>query len=434
MEREKKTTETHRISCIILGGGRGTRLYPLTKNRAKPAVPLLGQYRLIDIPVSNCLNSGFKDIYVLTQFNSESLLRHITDTYKFDIFSEGRVQVLPAQQTLTDVNWYQGTADAVRQNLSFITSNEPEYTIILSGDQLYRMDFNRLIRSHRDSKADVTVCCKPVPSDQCSSFGILKRDGANRVLDFVEKPKLKDLPEDFIDAGAQKTDNQSRKKTCLASIGIYVFNTAVLVQALREMEVSHDFGSEILPHCANIFEINTHVFEGYWQDIGTIGSFYRANMSFVKGSTGFELYGNKAPIYTHPRFLPPPFIKSCSVNNSVIGSGSEIRGGDISNSIIGLRTRVDENVRIKQAVIMGADFIHTPHSKERDKHASSPLLGIGSGSTLEGCIIDKNACIGKNVKIRCIPERPDEDNELYSVRDGIVVIPKNTVIEDGTVI
>ncbi len=426
--------DSHRVMCVILGGGRGSRLYPLTKSRAKPAVPLLGQYRLIDVPISNCLNSGFKHIYVLTQFNSKSLLRHIANTYKFDIFSEGWVQVMPAQQTLSDANWYQGTADAVRQNLSFITSREPEYTIILSGDQLYRMDFNQLIRSHRASKADVTVCCKQVPAGQCSKFGILKRDSRDRVLDFVEKPDPNSLPDDFIDARAQEIEKKIQQNRYLASIGIYIFNTNVLVQALQEKEGSHDFGSEILPYCASTFEINTDVFEDYWQDIGTIRSFYQFNISFVKGNTGFELYGNNAPIYTHPRFLPLPAIKNCSIHNSIIGSGSEIRGRDISNSVIGLRTQVGENVRIKRSVIMGADYTQKGSSGENDSLSPTPSLGVGSDSTLEGCIIDKNVCIGEGVKIRYMPGRPDEDNELYSVRDGIVVIPKNTVVEDGTVI
>ncbi len=434
MAGEDKYSKDHSVLCIILGGGRGARLYPLTKNRAKPAVPLLGQYRLIDIPISNCLNSGFEDIYVLTQFNSESLLRHIGDTYKFDIFSEGRVQVLPAQQTLQDASWYQGTADAVRQNLSFITSREPEYTIILSGDQLYRMDFDRLIRAHRASRSDITLCCKPVFPAQCTNFGIMKRDKSGRLLDFVEKPHPDCLTDSFLDSRAGKSRGLNHRDIYLGSIGIYVFNTDVLVQALNRMNGSHDFGSEIFPYCARTYDINTYLFEDYWQDIGTISNFYRAHIAFVEESEGFKLYEKNAPIYTHPRFLPLPVIKNCSIHNSIIGSGSNIRGWDISNSVIGLRTQVGENVRIKHSVIMGADFTQKSHAAENNNRLASSPPGIGSDCTVEGCIIDKNVCLGEGVKIRYRPERSDEDNELYSVRDGIVVIPKNTVVEDGTVI
>ncbi len=414
--------------CLILGGGRGSRLYPLTKDRAKPAVPLLGQYRLIDIPISNCLNSGMENIYVLTQFNSNSLLRHIANTYKFDTFSEGWVQILPAQQTLRDSNWYQGTADAVRQNLPFIKGQSAEYTLILSGDQLYRMDFNDILQTHVNSQADATVCCTPVEESLAGALGIIRTNPEGTVEAFLEKPGSDALPAEF-EFGTEKPSH-TPSRSYLASMGIYVFNTDILVDALESLNTCHDFGSEVLPGCVERYKLHSHIFSGYWQDVGTVKNFYTANLSFVSGSPGFKLYEEKAPVYTHPRFLPLPIIENCQIRRSIIGSGSEINGLSIENSVIGLRTRIGRNVKISESIIMGADFMPGKPGTEND----DPPVGIGPDCILKNCIIDKNARIGSGVKIWVKPSRACEDTDIYSIRDGIVIIPKNTVLKDGTVI
>ena len=418
---------------LILGGGRGTRLYPLTRYRAKPAVPLLGQYRLIDIPISNCLDSAINRIYVLTQFNSVSLLRHIANTYNFDVFSDAWVEILPAQQTLTDGDWYQGTADAVRQNLRFVLDRAQPLTLILSGDQLYRMDFSSLVQAHCESGADATICCTPVSAAEAPDLGLVKADAAGKILEFAEKPNLDDIDPGFQISGNLASGSQP-VPAFLASMGIYLFSTEALIEALESHPECDDFGSEVIPRCLGKMDLRSFYYRGYWEDIGTIGSFYEANLELASRDPVFDFYVQGSPVYTRPRFLPPPRMRDCAIKDSIVGAGSEIHAESIEDSVIGVRSCIGTGTRIRRAVIMGADFYETDGEPETNGSEASPSLGIGENCLLENCIIDKNPRIGEGVKI-VGKERPKEnDNELYSVRDGIVVIPKDSVIPAGTVI
>ena len=417
---------------VILGGGRGTRLYPLTRDRAKPAVPLLSQYRLIDIPISNCLNSGINRIYVLTQFNSESLLRHIASTYKFDVFSDSWVEVLPAQQTLTDEAWYQGTADAVRQNLHFLEEQEMPHVLILSGDQLYRMDFRHLLETHLESGADATISVLPVTAEEAPDLGLVRTDAEGRILNFAEKPDPATLDADFRAspgfAGDRWTDPAHRPY--LASMGIYLFNTTALIEALRSNPGCDDFGAGIIPRCVDSMHLGAHFFDDYWADIGTIESFYRANLHMVRAEPAFDLYLERTPVYTHPRFLPPPRVADCRVRHSLIGAGTRIQAESIEDSVIGLRATIDRGSNVRRSVIMGADFYEK--DSRPTPNPDHPPVGIGPDCEIENCIIDKNARIGRGVRI-LRGDRPERlDHDTYSVREGIVVIPKNTVIPPGT--
>ncbi len=420
------------VLSVILGGGRGTRLYPLTRDRAKPAVPLLGQYRLIDIPISNCLNSGISRMYVLTQFNSESLLRHIANTYKFDVFTDGWVEILPAQQTYSDDEWYQGPADAVRQNLHFVAEQNMPHVLILSGDQLYRMDYRRLVAKHRSSGADATISCLPVPANEVSDLGIVKRDDDGSIIDFAEKPDPGQLNSAFQLSHPERIPGSSEKRPYLASMGIYLFDTEALIDILESNPDCDDFGSGIIPRCLQTLDVHAHCFDGYWEDIGTIESFYRANLQMTRPDPVFDFYVEQSPVYTHPRFLPPPRVNDCHVSNSLIGAGSRIEAASIEQSVIGLRARLGSDVQVKNSVIMGQDFYESEGESPHNAHLDRPAVGIGEGCVLENCIIDKNARVGRNVTIRS-RARPDHlDTEKYSVRDGLVVIPKNTTIPAGT--
>lgn len=413
------------VMALILGGGRGTRLYPLTKLRAKPAVPIGGKYRLIDVPISNCLNSGVQKIYVLTQFLSESLHRHIYQTYKFDLFSGGFVYILAAEETPGGMDWYQGTADAVRKQLPRFVYSRVEDVLILSGDHLYRMDYANFIAFHREKRADVTIAAKPVSFEIAPRYGILKANEDSRVVSFHEKPGPDEL------AGLECGLNGG---LCLASMGVYVFRQDVLRRVLEESD-AEDFGRQIIPAAVETLRVYTYLFDGYWEDIGTIRTFYEANLSLTLPDPPFDFYDPRHPIYTRPRFLPYSHIDGCRLERTVLAEGCLLRESEIRESVIGLRSIIGPDVRIARTVMMGADVYETPERKVENRRLGQPNIGIGRGCTIEGAIIDKNARIGEEVTIR--PHSPDEkmiETEHYVIRDGIVVVLKDAVIPDGTVI
>ena len=423
-------TDVRRVLGVILGGGRGTRLYPLTNLRAKPAVPLAGKYRLIDVPISNCLNSGVTRMYVLTQFLSASLHRHIYQTYKFDTFSGGWVYVLAAEQT-ADQNarasdWYQGTADAVRKQLNHICTVHPSEVLILSGDHLYRMDYRLFIAAHRAYGADVTVAAQPVTRAAAPVLGILKVNEAGRIVEFAEKPKEKGL-----DKMASSDDPE---KPFLASMGIYVFQLDVLETLLGTHE-EDDFGKHMLLAAIKSHEVYAHTFEGYWQDIGTVRAYYEASLSLALPDPPFDLYDPERPIYTRPRYLPGTRTDDCHLERVLLADGCLLQDVIISDSVIGLRSIVGPGVCISRSVIMGADFYEDDASRAANRRQGIPDVGIGSGSTIEGAIIDKNARIGQNVIIRPHPEVVEVvETETHVIRDGLVIVPKNAIVPDGMVI
>jgi len=422
------------VISVILGGGRGTRLYPLTKERSKPAVPLAGKYRIIDIPISNCLNSNLNKIYVLTQFNSTSLHRHITRAYKFDNFSRGFIELLAANQTIESMDWYQGTADAVRQNLRFFNQPNIDYALILSGDQLYRMNYPQAIKEHIRTGAEITIATIPVERKCAPSFGILKVDEQGRIVDFFEKPK-DDKTIDSLSLDASFFDRhgvRAKGRTLLASMGIYIFNLEVLNDVLKETNKS-DFGKDIIPEVIKKRRVFAYFFDGYWEDIGTIKSFYEANLKLASLSPSFNLYDEKAPIYTNPLFLPGSIINACKITQSIISDGCVINNAEIHNSVIGSRSIIGENAIIKDSIIMGADYYESESNIRTNRFKKIPDIGIGNNSRIVGAIIDKNVHIGANVSIENIKkiERLDEKN--YMIRDYIVIIPKGSVIPPNTV-
>lgn len=415
------------VLAIVLGGGRGTRLYPLTKYRSKPAVPIAGKYRLIDIPLSNCVNSGVSRIYVLTQFNSVSLHRHIRATYNFDVFHRGFVEILAAQQTLTRTDWYQGTADAVRHNLSYINRDDVEYVLILSGDQLYRMDYRELLATHQKAGADVTIAALPVRREAASSLGIMRIDETGRVIGFLEKPQtdeefehMRTDPEWLAQFGL-KADGREY----LANMGIYLFNRRTLVDVLEKTNY-RDFGKEVFPASVRARKVYVHLFDDYWEDIGTIGAFFEANLALTRPNPPFLLDHPNAPIYTRARFLPPSRIERANIRDSLVADGCVIgEGAVIENSIIGLRSVVGANCVIRNSIIMGNDFYESPV-------AGRPPLMIGENSYIENAIVDKNCRIGRNVRIvnaEGLKEAPE--TEYCMIRDGVTVIPKDTVLPDN---
>jgi glucose-1-phosphate adenylyltransferase len=411
---------------VILGGGRGSRLYPLTKLRSKPAVPIGGKYRLIDIPISNCLNANIHKIYVLTQFLSASLHRHIYQTYKFDVFSGGFVYALAAEETARGMDWYQGTADAVRKQLRHFMRARAEDILILGGDHLYRMDYTEFIELHREKRADVTIAVQPVALSDASRLGILKAEADGRITSFHEKPKPDELE------GLECTTDIERP--CLASMGIYLFRADVLQEVLEASE-AEDFGKEIIPAAIESRRVYAYSFDGYWADIGTIRAFYEANLALTLPDPPFDFYNPLHPIYTRPRFLPSSRADGCDLVQVVLAEGCLIERSEIRESVIGLRSIIGSDARIARTVMMGADFYETPAQKAENRRLGRPDVGIGHGSVVEGAIIDKNARIGEGVIIR--PHAPDEEMveaENYVIRNGIVVVPKNAMILDGTVI
>jgi glucose-1-phosphate adenylyltransferase len=422
------------VLTLVLGGGRGTRLYPLTKYRSKPAVPLAGKYRLIDIPLSNCINSGLTRIYVLTQFNSVSLHRHIRRAYAFDHFSAGWVEILAAQQTFDADSWYQGTADAVRQNLRYIDQSEYEHVLILSGDQLYRMNFAQMMATHRETGADVTIAAMPVDRQTARSMGLMRVDDTGRVAGFLEKPQT-DREIDMVRMDPAWIDAHgipSRGRDCLASMGIYLFNRDALVRLLTKTDY-HDFGREIFPAATRTHRVQVHLFDGYWEDIGTIRSFYDANLALAAKDRPFDLASATAPIYSRARFLPPSRLDGVTVRRSLIADGCEIEEGtEIENSVIGLRCRIGQGATIRNSVIMGSDEYETIEEAAAAAVRGLPPIGIGAGSMIEGAIIDKNCRVGRDVRIaneRGV-DASDETAEAV-IRDGIVCVPKDAVVPDG---
>lgn len=430
----QKELSTSNVLGVIMGGGAGTRLFPLTKERAKPAVPIGGKYRLVDIPISNCLNSQIRQMYILTQFNSASLHRHIHSTYSFDQFGRGFVEILAAQQTNTGATWYQGTADAVRQNLRYFLQNDPEYILILSGDQLYHLDYRLVLEQHVATKAALTIATIPVPRKDASSLGIMELDSDKRIIRFAEKPKdpslldqLKIQPTMASSLGlAEGTD------WFMASMGIYVFNRDVLVKALDNDKP--DFGKHIIPDSIYNERVYSYVFQGYWEDVGNIKSFFDANLAMCRFHAPFNFFEAEKPVYTHARFLPPSKILESTISESLIADGCIILSSHIENSVIGLRSFIGSGCRLKDTIIMGCDFFGTKlETRDRDERAYGiPHASIGRNCHIQRAIIDKNVHIGDGVVITDKSGHPDMDGENYYIRDGIVIIPKNAVLPAGT--
>jgi len=433
MVRKSKEDPTHVLS-IILAGGAGKRLFPLTQDRSKPAVPLGGKYRLIDVPISNCLNSGLKRIFVLTQFNSASLNRHIANTYRFDPFAEGFIEVLAAEQTMTNPNWFQGTADAVRQHLHRFTGRENDYQLILSGDQLYRMDYRKLLDSHWKRGADVTICVIPKNESMASSFGLLKLGSDGRVEQFREKPRGNALREMQTDTAALGlAPEESKKRPYLASMGIYLFKSNILTDLLADASMI-DFGYQVIPSAIEKCDVYGYLFDDYWEDLGTVEAFYKANMDLTGSDPHFDFHDMTAPIYTRARFLPSTRVEHCDIRDSIISEGSILRGARIFNSVVGIRSQIGENTELERVMMMGADFYEDDEDFEYNRQLGVPNIGIGKGSIIRNAIIDKNAHIGENVRIVNEERVQNLDGAGYYIRDGIVIVPKGGVLQTGTVI
>ena len=421
-----------KVLCLILGGGKGTRLYPLTKERSKPAVSFGGKYRIVDIPLSNCINSGYKQIYLLTQFNSTSLHLHIANSYNFDRFSSGFVEILAAEQTLEHSGWYEGTADSVRKSLCHCRPQHPTHYIILSGDQLYKMDLREFFNEHLRSNADISIATTAVSRADASGFGIMKTDAENKIHAFLEKP-AKDL-----DINDWKIPESTRgalpaEKEYLASMGIYIFNADALDKMLdNEFK---DFGKEVIPHALNKMNVHAYIFDGYWEDIGTIKSFYDANIMLTKDDPDFDFYEEDNPIYTHMRNLPPSKINGANISHSITSEGCVISDSTIKNSLIGVRSRIATGSNLDGIVMMGADFYETRDEREKNEGQNRPNVGIGKNCHIERTIIDKNARVGNNVKINVSGNKYENgDHGSFYSADGIIVIRKGAVIPDNTII
>jgi glucose-1-phosphate adenylyltransferase len=422
--------------ALILGGGQGSRLFPLTWHRSKPAVPLGGKYRLIDITLSNCINSDINKVYVLTQFNSASLNRHVARTYRFSAFSDGFVDILAAEQTPDNKNWFQGTADAVRQVMVHIETVSPDNVLILSGDHLYRMDYREFLRRHIETNADVSVSVIPCDESRATGFGLLKSDDEGRIIEFREKPPKDQLPAMQVDTTRLGLPPDDAAKRCyLASMGVYLFRFDVL-RRLLENEKFADFGGEVIPESINKHSVQAYMFDGYWEDIGTINSFYHANLDMVNILPKFNLFDADAPIYTRARFLPGSKLIDCQVRDSIISEGCILNRVWIDRSVVGIRSRIENYSRIEHALIMGADDYQTLDELEMDRRHGVPWMGIGENTIIRKAIVDKNVRIGSNVRILNEAGRDNYDSEdgTYYIRDGIVIIPKGVTITDGTVI
>jgi len=421
------------VLSIVLGGGKGTRLFPLTKARAKPAVPFGGKFRLVDIPISNCINADLKQVYILTQFNSASLHMHLSQTYIFDSFSSGFVEILAAEQTLEHSGWFEGTADAVRKNMVHLNVHKPNYYLILSGDQLYRMNLRNLIQKHRDSGAAITIACTPVPREEASQLGILKADKNNIITEFMEKPgPTKDISAFKVPQELKR--DKTKGDEFLGSMGIYIFNSQAMTACL-DNELT-DFGKEVIPQAISRLKVNAYIFDGYWEDIGTIKSFYEANLELTTLKPRFDFYDENHPIYTHSRCLPPSKMNFSNMNQSIAAEGCIITNASISDSIVGVRTIIESGSSLNGVICMGADYYESDIQKQRNAEERVPNLGIGRGTLVKRAIIDKNACIGEGCRIGVDEHvnRTDGDYGNYFIKDGIVVIPKGTVLYPGTII
>ena len=424
-----------KVICVVMGGGHGSRLQPLTDQRCKPAVPLAGKYRLVDIPISNCLNSGFNQIYVLTQFNTASLHRHIQEAYKFDPFGGGFVDILSAEQTEGDDQWYQGTSDAVRQNLHHFGANDGDLFLILSGDQLYRMNFQNIVDQHRKTGADLTIAAKPVPISQVEGLGVMRVNDDLSISEFVEKPKDPEVIEKLIlsDALRSRMKDTGSTKYCLASMGIYLFDKAALFNALETSPAS-DFGREIIPGLFGKAGLYSYVFDGYWEDIGTVRAFFEANLSLADPLPPFNFFDPDRVIFTRARYLPASKINRCRIEQAVVADGCIITDATLKRCVIGVRSFVGEGSRLEDVVMMGQDYYESPRDKDNDADWQIPPLGVGKNCQIKKAILDKDARIGDNVQLS-----PDGKPDLYRqgdvvVRDGVLIVTKKGIVPNGTVI
>ncbi|MGN6214569.1 glucose-1-phosphate adenylyltransferase [Parafilimonas sp.] len=426
------TSYAQSVIAVILGGGAGTRLYPLTAARSKPAVPIAGKYRLVDIPISNCINSNINRIFVLTQFNSASLNKHIKNTYLFSHFSSGFVDILAAEQTPDNAGWYQGTADAVRQSLRHIRNNDFEYVLVLSGDQLYQMDFVEMLDNHVASGADLSIATIPVAAREATEFGIMKTDTENNITSFIEKPKADVLGEWISDTGGEM---QQKGRVYLASMGIYIFTRKLMNELLlNKFPDATDFGKEIIPSSISSHKVVSYQYNGYWTDIGNIYSFFEANIELTSDVPEFNLFDSSHPIYTRPRMLPPAKISGTTLEKTVIAEGCIVLASRIENTLMGIRSRVGIGSTIVNSYIMGNDFYETLEQMEDNQKEGVPRIGIGDRCYIKNAIIDKNVRIGNDVRINGGPHLENVDHTLYTVKDGIVVVKKNAVLPDGFII
>jgi glucose-1-phosphate adenylyltransferase len=430
----RQSLNTSNVLSVIMGGGQGTRLFPLTKERSKPAVPLAGKYRLVDIPISNCINSGLRRIYLLTQFNSASLHRHISQSYKFDHFAGGFVEILAAEQTYADTSWYQGTADAVRKNKIHFRNHDWDYLLILSGDQLYRMDFRHIIQQHFEKGADISIATIPVPRKEVSGLGIMQMDADHRINRFVEKPSDPKVQDSLkLDpAWYQHLGIEGQEELFLASMGIYVFSRDVIFRLLENSLT--DFGKHIIPQSIKELKVYAYVFQGYWEDIGTIRAFFEANLDLANELPRFNFFDMSAPIFSRPRFLPGSKINGAQIDHAVISDGCIINRATITHSIVGLRCLVGPGTVLNRAVLLGSDYYESGDSIHQHEKAGKPRIGIGANCRIENTIVDKNARIGNNVVISPAGKPDKVDHENYYIRDGIVIVPKSGIIPHGMII
>jgi glucose-1-phosphate adenylyltransferase len=426
-----------KLLAVILGGGAGSRLFPLTRDRSKPAVPLGGKYRLVDVPISNCINSDVIRMFVLTQYNSASLNKHIATTYRFSPFADGFVEILAAEQTFESSQWFQGTADAVRRVLPHIRDWRIDTLLILSGDHLYRMDYRKFLARHYETNADITISVIPIVPDSASQFGLLKTDNAGRVIEFREKPTGEALEAMRVDTTSLGLlPEEAKARPYLASMGIYVFKYDRLEEVLKEDTSRLDFGKEVIPGSIHKYNVQAYLFDGYWEDIGTIAAFYKANLDMTTAIPPFNLFDAEAPMLTRSRYLPPSKIDNCEIRDSIVSDGCIINGAKISNSVIGLRSRVGGGAQLEASYMMGADYYQTLEDIQADRVSARPWIGIGEGTIIRRAIIDKNARIGARVRLlndAGVVEADGPDGSYY-IRDRIIIVPKNGTITDGTVV
>jgi glucose-1-phosphate adenylyltransferase len=418
------------VLAIILGGGQGTRLFPLTQHRSKPAVPIGGQYRLIDIPISNCLHADVRRIFVLTQFNSASLNRHVGQTYRMDLFSQGFVEILAAEQTPDNPNWYQGTADAVRQAARHFERHDADYYLVLAGDQLYRMNYANLIEEHIDRQADITIAAQPVTAGDASAMGIFRFDREGHIVAFEEKPdaaRLEAIGQSI--PGGATFSGHMREKPFIASMGIYLFSRDVLLDVMRRDNVA-DFGRGVIPQALGNYQVNAHLFRGYWADVGTVESFYDANIMLTRRDAPFSFYDSRCPIYTHPRFLPGSRLTDCTVTNGIIAEGCSLDRCKVEHSVVGIRTHVQPGATITRSVLLGADFYESDDLAPA--RGDRPRVGIGRDVVMDRVIVDKNARIGDGVHLTNANGVQEADGDGYYIRNGIIIVPKDGVIKAGT--
>ena len=429
--------EKHDVLAVILGGGAGTRLFPLTQRRSKPAVPLAGKYRLVDIPISNCINSDIIKIFVLTQYNSASLNRHVGQTFRFSRFSDGFVEILAAEQTPESPQWFQGTADAVRQVLPHIEDWEIDTLLILSGDHLYRMDYRKFLARHFETNADVTISVVPFPREDAEDFGLLKADSSGRITEFSEKPKGEALEAMRVDTTAfGLTPEEAARRPFLASMGIYVFNYKWLTELLAQDPTWMDFGKQVIPAAIKCCNVQAFMFDDYWEDIGTISAFHSANLDLTSPVPRFNLFDADFPIYSRARYLPPSKIHRCEIVDSIVGEGCIINRALLRRSVIGIRSRIEPGAMLEDTYLMGADYYQSLEEMKADVEVGMPRVGIGENTLIRRAIVDKNARIGAGCRLTNERGLREHDDEAagYFIRDGIIIVPKNAVVRDGTVV